>query len=98
MRIIYWSSDVCSSDLKATKDSSLVSATFYTSPAIRNFSTNLISELIGTFVLIFVIFHFTEGYISSDNTPIGLGSIGAIPRSEERSVGKECVSTCRVGW
>ncbi len=64
---------------KATKDSSLVSATFYTSPAIRNFSTNLISELIGTFVLIFVIFHFTEGYISSDNTPIGLGSIGAIP-------------------
>src|SRR5690554_1116001 len=44
---------------KATQDSGLVSATFYTSPAIRNFSTNLLAELIGTFVLIFVIFHFT---------------------------------------
>jgi glycerol uptake facilitator protein len=26
-------------------------------PAIRNYSSNLISEIIGTFVLIFVIFH-----------------------------------------
>src|SRR5690606_25748596 len=64
---------------KATQDSGLVSATFYTIPAIRNFSTNLLAELIGTFVLIFVIFHFTDGYVTSEDTPIGLGSIGAIP-------------------
>src|SRR3546814_3821009 len=35
----------------------------------------------------------------SDPTPDGLeASPGYIPRSEERRVGKECVSTCRSRW
>ena len=29
---------------------------------------------------------------------IGLGNIWMFPRSEERRVGKECVSTCRSRW
>lgn len=62
-----------------TKDQGLKLAAFSTSPAIKNNFSNLISETIGTFVLIFVIFHFTEGQLGPDKTPIGLGSLGAIP-------------------
>jgi glycerol uptake facilitator protein len=38
-----------------TPDASLKLACFSTSPAIRNVATNLISEIIGTFVLVFVV-------------------------------------------
>ncbi|WP_316803285.1 MIP/aquaporin family protein [Pedobacter nototheniae] len=63
----------------ATDDQGLKAAPFATSPAIRNLKSNLFSEIIGTFVLIFVIFHFTNAEMGTDKTPIGLGSIGAIP-------------------
>ncbi|WP_131537866.1 MIP/aquaporin family protein [Pedobacter nototheniae] len=63
----------------ATEDQGLKSAPFATSPAIRNLKSNLFSEIIGTFVLIFVIFHFTNAEMGTDKTPIGLGSLGAIP-------------------
>src|SRR3546814_19423084 len=34
----------------------------------------------------------------NDGTPIPLGQLATIKRSEERRVGKECVSTCRSRW
>ncbi len=40
-----------------------VLAVFSTGPAIRNTTFNLLSEIIGTFVLIFVVFYFTEAEI-----------------------------------
>jgi glycerol uptake facilitator protein len=55
-------------------------ACFSTIPAIRNYSSNLISEIIGTFVLIFVIFCWTRTY-SERRCKIGLGTIGALPVS-----------------
>lgn len=68
----------------ATDDEGGKLACFSTGPAIKNTFSNLISEIIGTFVLIFVIF-----YIAGPNLDIigevdakaiiGLGSIGAIP-------------------
>lgn len=64
---------------KATADSGLIEATFCTAPAIKNNFTNVLSEVLGTFVLLFVIFHFTEAEVTSSRTPIGLGAIGAIP-------------------
>jgi glycerol uptake facilitator protein len=64
---------------KRTTDSALQAAVFCTSPAIRNTLSNLFSEVLGTFVLIFVIFYFTSAAFGKDNTPIGLGSLGAIP-------------------
>lgn len=64
---------------KATTDSKLKAASFYTSPAIKNPVTNLLSELIGTFVLIFAVFYFTNAELGHEKTPIGLGSLGAIP-------------------
>lgn len=66
---------------KETEDPGLKQAVFCTSPAIRNLPINLISEILGTFVLILAVFFFTDGEVSIEQTktPIGLGSVGAIP-------------------
>lgn len=65
-----------------TEDEGAKLACFSTSPAIRNTFSNLISEIIGTFVLVFVIFHFADPsiYLHQDSTAkVGLGSVGALP-------------------
>lgn len=62
----------------ATDDAGAKQAVFCTSPAIKNLPVNLFSETLGTFVLIFTILHFKDASLS-DNSTIGLGSIGAIP-------------------
>ena len=69
---------------KITDDEGGKLACFSTGPAIKNTFSNLISEVIGTFVLVFVIFYFAgpELDIISDvdsRAIIGLGSIGALP-------------------
>ncbi|WP_118196731.1 MIP/aquaporin family protein [Albibacterium indicum] len=64
---------------KATEDRGAKQAVFCTSPAIRNLPINLLSEVIGTFVLIFAVFYFTDAEIRDTQSPVGLGSIGAIP-------------------
>lgn len=67
----------------ATQEEGLKRACFCTEPAIRNYSSNLVSEIIGTFVLVFVIFYIVGADIilpgTTETTPIGLGSIGALP-------------------
>lgn len=63
----------------ATPDANDQLAVFCTAPAIRNRVFNLLSEVVGTFVLVFVIFYFTDAEITEQKTKIGLGSIGAIP-------------------
>jgi glycerol uptake facilitator protein len=65
----------------ATTDPEMQLAVFSTSPAIHNRVFNLLSEIIGTFVLMFVILHFTGAELSGQKTPIGLGSLGALPVS-----------------
>lgn len=67
---------------KATENGELKKAVFCTSPAIRNYFSNLISEIIGCFVLVFVVLYFTDANLNDvDNgiIPIGLGSLGALP-------------------
>ncbi|WP_164108013.1 MULTISPECIES: MIP/aquaporin family protein [Sphingobacterium] len=61
-----------------TEDPDTKQAVFCTAPAIKNLPINLASEVIGTFVLIFTILHFKDASLS-DQSPIGLGSIGALP-------------------
>jgi glycerol uptake facilitator protein len=63
----------------STSDPDVQLAVFSTSPAIKNAVFNLLSEIIGTFVLIFVIFYFTKAEMGEQKTPIGLGSLGALP-------------------
>lgn len=64
----------------ASDDAGLKAAPFGTSPAIRNLPLNFFSELVGTFVLIIVILYNAGVKIEdTDQTPIGMGSLGAIP-------------------
>ncbi|HVM87731.1 MAG TPA: MIP/aquaporin family protein [Puia sp.] len=56
-------------------------AVFSTGPAIRNPIDNLISEIVGTFVLIFAVLYITSPTIHFNNADgkMGLGAIGALP-------------------
>lgn len=66
---------------KITQDKNGIMATFCTAPAIRNLPINFISELVGTFVLLFAVFYIVspELIIENQNVSFGLGSLGAIP-------------------
>ena len=69
---------------KATEDEGGKLACFSTGPAIKNTFSNLISEIIGTFVLVFVIFYLAGPSLDiiggvDARAIIGLGSIGAVP-------------------
>jgi glycerol uptake facilitator protein len=63
----------------ATEDAESKKAVFCTTPVIRNTFFNIFSETVGTFVLLFTILYFTDATITSDDTIVGLGSLGALP-------------------
>lgn len=58
---------------KETADASLKLAVFSTGPAIRNVAANLLSEIIGTFVLVFIAGAIFSKTVSKDGIPAGLG-------------------------
>jgi glycerol uptake facilitator protein len=60
---------------KETEDADLKLAVYSTGPAIRSTTWNLVSEIIGTFVLVFVIFAFANNKGPAE----GLASLGALP-------------------
>ena len=62
---------------KVTEDADAKLAVFCTGPAIRNTPSNFISEVIGTFVLVFGVFAI-KGVFEGD-TEITMGALGAIP-------------------
>ena len=68
-----------------TDDAGAKLATFSTGPQIRNSASNLLSEVIGTFVLVFAVLSMTVPSLSLDggvgvvSAKIGLGAVGALP-------------------
>ncbi len=69
---------------KATDDKGGILACFSTGPAIRSYGKNFITEVIGTFVLVFVVFYLCGPSFGCNALPdveFGLGSIGALPVS-----------------
>lgn len=60
----------------ATDDPAAKLATFCTAPAIRNYGRNLFSEIVGTFVLVFVILALS---IDGNTFEVGMGALGAFP-------------------
>src|SRR3546814_13380394 len=96
MRISDWSSDVCSSDLLA-----LWFALHF--GGHQNFQEMRVSWVVLA-ALLLIVLQFP--YLATQNPVrwlvglIGIAKVAIIPllRSEERRVGKECVSTCRSRW
>src|SRR3546814_8859038 len=84
MRISDWSSDVCSSDL--TRDCR-VNALVYVGDCLEEDPDNIAVRAGDLGLQGVPIFAFQEG-----------ADAAAQARSEERRVGKECVSTCRSRW
>lgn len=65
-----------------TEDSGSQLGCFSTGPAIRHGGNNFLSEMIGTFVLIFVILYIAEPSVSlggEAEVKMGLGTLGALP-------------------
>lgn len=58
---------------KETPDSSLKLGVFCTAPAIRNAAANLLSEIIGTFVLVFIAGAIFAKAVAKDGPAAGLG-------------------------
>jgi glycerol uptake facilitator protein len=69
--------------IAVTEDQNAKLAIFATIPAIRGTVDNLISEIIGTFVLVFAVLYIAAPSFNSDtlppNTEFGLGALGALP-------------------
>lgn len=65
----------------ATKDLDAKLATFATGAEIKNAFPNLMSELVGTFVLLMGVFFIANPDLTMDGmeAKIGLGSVGALP-------------------
>jgi glycerol uptake facilitator protein len=65
---------------KETPDQGLKLAVFCTAPAIRNFAANLVSEIIGTFVLVFVVGAIFSKAVAAAGPAAGLGPylVGAL--------------------
>src|SRR3546814_14309772 len=95
MRISDWSSDVCSSDLTATEHSDprievaqhMVQRRHEMFPrkkAMLPSSATMPTEC--------------QTYMGYDFKSHLFQALWQVPRSEERRVGKECVSTCRFRW
>lgn len=61
----------------ATDNQGAILATFSTAPAIRSPLWNLVTEIIGTFALIFGVFYIAGGTVADE--PIKLGALDALP-------------------
>ena len=62
-----------------TADGNAKLATFSTGPAIRNTPANLLSEAVGTFVLVFAVLMAEPPTFGDAKETLGLGALGAVP-------------------
>src|SRR3546814_15130990 len=98
MRISDWSSDVCSSDLYAHPRNLFwpFMAEVLGVPADADYTTRL-AQLQAQGIAIWDVLAACERPGSLDGRIVRASEV-ANDRSEERRVGKECVSTCRSRW
>jgi glycerol uptake facilitator protein len=62
-----------------TSDAVLKRAVFCTVPQVRNIGLNTLTEIIGTFALMFGVFVIKGPQITFTNPTVGIGALGAIP-------------------
>src|SRR3546814_13350170 len=96
MRISDWSSDVCSSDLVTAMlevfDGMMISGSADARTMAYGVSHAMIATLSGLVVSVSGMFFLNRFQMRVERETESFG------RSEERRVGKECVSTCRSRW
>src|SRR3546814_13416198 len=97
MRISDWSSDVCSSDLPVVGDVGTELRQDHLQHALQDLriAPEHVERLIEDLALVAAVHeHGVQG-------PVEVAAVGDarnLHRSEERRVGKACVSTCRSRW
>src|SRR3546814_14022622 len=94
MRISDWSSDVCSSDLIFIYWKDFMMKIFYYPLFFKLWRYGDVPAIVVATVIVFLLtwlLHSYQWFWLRGDFPI-------IWRSEERRVGKECVSTCRSRW
>src|SRR3546814_2425366 len=96
MRISDWSSDVCSSDLARLVVLALTVPNGYVGVVRSGTSVQAYDQLINAKVLTDFIYVNYDGTLAQWRDYLQHPALH--PRSEERRVGKECVSTCRSRW
>src|SRR3546814_11415443 len=108
MRISDWSSDVCSSDLihQAThfkRYRKFMGLTFdfiyhFVAKAIRRQGAGAVAGMDARLLDVLENTRYLDRFAIGQRVDIHLYRVTQIARSEERRVGKECVSTCRSRW
>src|SRR3546814_12574081 len=109
MRISDWSSDVCSSDLVAVEIPPAFEAEAFVNVDFRRPSgggdqpeggpgTAPVGHFGGEFILAVADLDRAGVVAAEHDRAIIIGDAVPGSRSEERRVGKECVSTCRSRW
>src|SRR3546814_15670829 len=95
MRISDWSSDVCSSDLLVDQRPGMVDRLFLEIVAEREIPQHFKEGMVprGKADIVEVVVFATRAHAFLRRGRRAVGS-----RSEERRVGKECVSKCRSRW
>src|SRR3546814_18328579 len=94
MRISDWSSDVCSSDLRGVGAGESAACAGWRPATHANAEcADHERRSAGGMTMLKKDFGLSVKDVSDEGTFEGYAS-----RSEERRVGKECVSTCRYGW
>src|SRR3546814_15902748 len=93
MRISDWSSDVCSSDLERLQVSLEPEIGHHRRDHATALQTAVLRPGAGDHAEDLVAVDDLADLVGQDQ-PVGV----AVERSEERRVGKECVSTCRSRW
>src|SRR3546814_19897990 len=94
MRISDWSSDVCSSDLEALNPA-------MSEQEVAEAALDRLLDLPGVsggFIHAINAQHDGFHILAALNSDLDRGKAACDARSEERRVGKECVSTCRSRW
>src|SRR3546814_15303974 len=97
MRISDWSSDVCSSDLGLYKAEVIWRQRSWPSVSAVEMATLRWVDWYNNHRLFGPIGHIPPAE-AEDNYYAALENLDMAARSEERRVGKECVSTCRSRW
>src|SRR3546814_3875847 len=90
MRISDWSSDVCSSDLAGAVNNG--------NPPARRKWLLILAIVVVLAAIIYGVYLFFQAPSEETDDAYVAGDTVTITRSEERRVGKECVSTCRSRW